>query len=112
MANNQRNTRAEPEYLLKDLRRDFDKRFDSIRAELKKGPEGAEEVERSLFELKTGLEDRIGQMRESIDDARESFDGAVERGRTTIKDRPLLAVGVAVGVGVLIGLFLGSRGKD
>jgi ElaB/YqjD/DUF883 family membrane-anchored ribosome-binding protein len=112
MANTQRNSRADAQYALKDLQRDFDKKFDAIRAELKKGPEAAEDVEKSLFELKTVIEDRIGQMRDSVQNARESFDGAIENGRSTIKDRPLLAVGAAVGVGVLLGLIIGRRGKN
>jgi ElaB/YqjD/DUF883 family membrane-anchored ribosome-binding protein len=105
-----RDSRADAENAVKDLQKDFDRRIDAIRAELKE-PEAAESVERSLFELKTGFEDRISDVRESLANARDNFDGAVAKGRTTIKDRPLMAVGAAVTVGVLIGLIFGSRTK-
>jgi ElaB/YqjD/DUF883 family membrane-anchored ribosome-binding protein len=112
MSKNARNSRADAERAVKDLQKDFDKRIDAIRAELKKGPEAAEAVEKSLFDLKTGFGDRLGDMRESLDNAHDSFDGAVENGRMTIRDRPLMAVGAAVAAGVLIGLIFGRKSKD
>jgi ElaB/YqjD/DUF883 family membrane-anchored ribosome-binding protein len=95
---------------MKDMQRDFDKRIDAIRTELKeKGPEAAESIERSLSDLRTGFEDRLGDVRDSLDNAHERFDDAVETGRSTIQERPLMAVGVAVGVGLLVGLIFGRR---
>jgi ElaB/YqjD/DUF883 family membrane-anchored ribosome-binding protein len=111
MAKNARNTRADAERVVKDLHEDFDQRIDMIREEIKKGPEAAESVERSLIDLRNGFENRLGDMRESLSDARESFDGAVENGRTTIRDRPLTSVGIAVVVGVLVGMIFGRRAK-
>jgi len=110
MAKSARNSRAGLETVVRDMQRDFDKRIDGIKSELKaKGPEAAETIERSLGDLRTGFDEKLSDMRDSLDNAHERFDDAVETSRTTIQERPLMAVGVAVGVGVLIGLIFGRR---
>jgi ElaB/YqjD/DUF883 family membrane-anchored ribosome-binding protein len=110
MARSARNSRAELEIVVRDMQRDFDKRIDGIRSELKtKGPEAAEAIESSLSDLRTGFDERLSYMRDSLDNAHQRFDDTVETGRATIQERPLMAVGVAVGVGVLIGLIFGRR---
>jgi ElaB/YqjD/DUF883 family membrane-anchored ribosome-binding protein len=63
-------------------------------------------------DLKAGLENRLSDMRESLENARESFDDVLETGRTTIQERPLMAVGLALTVGAVIGFLLASTGKD
>jgi ElaB/YqjD/DUF883 family membrane-anchored ribosome-binding protein len=62
--------------------------------------------------LKTGFEDKFGDVRETIENAREGLDDALETGRATIQERPLMAVGVAVVFGVVIGLLVGRKGKN
>jgi ElaB/YqjD/DUF883 family membrane-anchored ribosome-binding protein len=113
MANSASNSRRDTEKAVKDIKRDLDRRIDAITTELKeKGPEGIEAAERSLGDLKAGFEQRLTDMRETIDDAHERFDGAVETGRTTIQERPLMAVGIALAAGVAIGLIFGRRNKN
>jgi ElaB/YqjD/DUF883 family membrane-anchored ribosome-binding protein len=111
MAKNAGYSRADAENAMERLQKDFEKRIDVIREDLKKGPEAAESVERSLFDLKAGFEDRLGDVRESFENARDSFDDAVGKGRSAIKDRPIAAVGIAVVVGVVIGLIFGRTSK-
>jgi ElaB/YqjD/DUF883 family membrane-anchored ribosome-binding protein len=110
MAKGAKNSRADAERAVQEMQKEFEKRIDAIRTELKeKGPEA---VEKSLGELKTGFEGRLDDVRESIENARESLDDVLETGRTTIQERPLMAVGVAVAVGVVIGLLLGRKSKN
>jgi ElaB/YqjD/DUF883 family membrane-anchored ribosome-binding protein len=124
MSTRKKDPTSAAERSLRETRRDFDKRIDEIRAELKeKGPEVAD---KSLGDLKAGLEERLSDLRESyetaretiesaresFDDARESFDDALATGRTTIQERPLMAVGVALAVGVVIGLLFGPKRRD
>ena len=110
MARNERNSRAEAESVIRDMQKDLDKRIDAIRSELKtKGPDAAESIERSLSDMRTGFGERLSDIRDSIDNAHETFDDAVETGRTTIQERPLMAVGAAVAVGLLVGLIFGRR---
>jgi ElaB/YqjD/DUF883 family membrane-anchored ribosome-binding protein len=113
MAKSARNSRTDTEKIIKEMQRDFDRRIDSIRTELKeKGPEATEAVEKSLGDLKEGLEDRLSEISDTIDSARETFGGAVETGRSTIQERPLMAVGIALAAGVVIGLIFGRKNKD
>jgi ElaB/YqjD/DUF883 family membrane-anchored ribosome-binding protein len=113
MANNVSNSRTNVERAVREMQKDLDKGIDAIRTELKelkeKGPEAEEAVERSLSDLKEGFEDRLSDIHDSFDNAREGFDDAVETGRSTIQERPLMAVGIALALGVVIGLTLGRR---
>jgi ElaB/YqjD/DUF883 family membrane-anchored ribosome-binding protein len=110
MAKSAKNPRADAERAVKDMQIEFEKRIDAIRTELKeKGPEA---VEKSLSDLKAGFEDRFGDVRETIENARGRLDDALETGRSTIQERPLMAVGVAVVVGVVIGLLVGRKGRN
>jgi len=110
MAKNERNTRADVETVIRDMQRDLDRRIDVIKSELKeKGPDATESIERSLSEMRTGFGDRLSEMRDGLDKAHESFDDAVQTGRTSIQERPLMAVGAAVVVGVMIGLVFGRK---
>lgn len=112
MANREMHSRSAVERSLREAQRDFDKRIDEIRAELKeKGPEAADQ---SLSDLKVDVADTLREARESFESARESlesahksFDDALETGRTTIQEQPLTAVGVAAAVGIVIGLLFG-----
>lgn len=88
----------------------MDKRIDGLRTELKDKGSG-EAVEKSLDDLRASLEDRLSDMRESLDSAREGLGNAVEKGRTTIQERPLMAVGVALAAGVALGLIFGRRSR-
>jgi ElaB/YqjD/DUF883 family membrane-anchored ribosome-binding protein len=113
MAKTRRNSRTEAESAVNDLQKDLDTRVEMIRTELmEKGPEAAAAVEKSLNDLKDGFEARFDSLRDSIDEARESLDDAVESGRTTIRDQPLMAVGIAVAAGVVIGLLFGRKSKS
>jgi ElaB/YqjD/DUF883 family membrane-anchored ribosome-binding protein len=113
MAKSARDSRNDADRIVNELRADLEKSIDSIRTELReKGPEAVEAAEKSLGDLKTGFENRLSDMRDGIDDAHESFDDAVETGRTRIQERPLMAVGVALAAGVVIGLIFGRRTKN
>jgi ElaB/YqjD/DUF883 family membrane-anchored ribosome-binding protein len=105
------NSRAEAESVIRDMQRDLDKRIDAIRSELKaKGPDATESIERSLSDLRTGIGDRLSDMRDNIDNAHARFDDAVETSRSTIQERPLMAVGVAAAVGIMVGLIFSRKG--
>jgi len=102
MASKQNDLRSAAERTLRETRRDFDKRIDEIRAELKeKGPEAVERVESALNELKADLQSGFDEIHVSIDDE-------LEAGRRQVREHPLLAVGVAVTAGVVIGMLLGK----
>lgn len=110
MAKSAKSSRADADRTIRETQKEFEKRIDAIRTELKE--KSPEMVEKSLNDLKAGFEDRFGDMLETIENAHESLDDALETGRATIKERPLLAVGVAVLVGVMIGMLVGRKGKD
>jgi ElaB/YqjD/DUF883 family membrane-anchored ribosome-binding protein len=113
MANSSRNSINDAERLIRETRRDFDERIDAVRKELReKGPEAIETAERSLGDLKAGFESRLSDVREGIDGVHESFDDAVETGRSSIQERPLIAVGIALAAGVMIGMILGRKKRD
>ena len=110
MAKSAINSRAEAASVIRDMQRDLDKRIDAIRSDLKtKGPDATESIERSLSDLRTGFGDRLNDMRDSLDNAHERFDDAVQTSRTTIQERPLMAVGVAAAVGIMIGLVFSRK---
>jgi ElaB/YqjD/DUF883 family membrane-anchored ribosome-binding protein len=103
MAGKQKDSRSAAERSLREARRDFDKRIDEIRADLKeKGPEAIERVESALNELK-------GDLQSGFDEIHVTVDDEIEAGRREVREHPLLAVGIAVTVGVVIGMLLGRR---
>jgi ElaB/YqjD/DUF883 family membrane-anchored ribosome-binding protein len=109
MGQDRKTSRADTERALKEMQKDFEKRIDAVRTELtEKGPEA---VEKSLNDLKASFEDKFSDMSENLESVRESLDDGVETGRTTIKERPLMAVGFALVFGVAIGLLFG-RSKN
>ncbi len=113
MAKSARNSKAGADRAVREMQKGLEKRIDAIRTELKeKGPEAVVAVEKSLGDLKADLEDRLSDMRASIESTRESFDDAIETGRTAIQERPFEAVGIALAVGVAIGLLFGRKSKD
>jgi ElaB/YqjD/DUF883 family membrane-anchored ribosome-binding protein len=104
LANNEKNLRSAADRSLRETRRDFDKRIDEIRAELKeKGPESVDKIERSLEDLrqdlKEDLQDGYGEIHDRLGDE-------VEYRRREVREHPLLAVGVAVTFGVLVGMIV------
>lgn len=110
IANTMANSARDSGRAVREMQNDMDKRIDAIRTELKeKRPEAGEAIERSLGDLRTSFEERLSEISEGFDNAREGLDSAVETGRATIKDRPLMSVGVAVAAGVIIGLIFGRR---
>ena len=106
MAKTVKKSRADVERVVHEKQKDFETRIDTIRAELVEAPE---QVERSLRDLKAGLEDMFDDVSKSLDSARENIDDAIQTSRETIQERPLIAVAAALAVGVAIGLILGSR---
>ena len=103
MAGKKKDSRSAAERSLREARRDFDKRIDEIRADLKeKGPEAIERVESALNELK-------GDLQSGFDEIHVTVDDEIEAGRREVREHPLLAVGIAVTVGVVIGMLLGRR---
>jgi ElaB/YqjD/DUF883 family membrane-anchored ribosome-binding protein len=113
MTKSTRNSKADAERAVKDLQKDFEKRIDAIRTELKENdPKAAQAVEKSLSDLKAGMEDRLSDLSDSLVYARESFDDALETGRTTIQERPLMAIAIAIAVGVAVGMLLGRKNRD
>ena len=70
---------------------------------------GPEAVDKSLGDVKAGFQNKLGDVLEILEGARESLDDALETGRTTVQERPLVAVGVALAVGVAIGLFFATK---
>lgn len=116
MAKSAKSSRADADRTIRETQKEFEKRIDAIRTELKE--KSPEMVEKSLNDLKAGFEDRFGDMLETIENAHESLDSAreglgnaVEKGRTTIQERPLMAVGVALAAGVALGLIFGRRSR-
>ncbi len=105
MSQRERHSRSAAERSLREARRDFDRRIDEIRAELRE--KGPEKTDKSLMDLKADLEDTLSEARESLESARESYDDALKIGRATIQEQPLTSVGVALAVGVVIGLLFG-----
>ena len=87
---------------LKELKRDFDRRIDELRAEVREG-------------RRSGGEETLDLLREDFErvlsDLRQELDESVEPGREAIRKRPFVALGVAVGVGVLLGILLGRKSK-
>jgi ElaB/YqjD/DUF883 family membrane-anchored ribosome-binding protein len=110
MAKSAKNSRADAERAVRGLQNEFEKRIDEIRIELKEN--GPEAVEKSLDDLKARFEDEFGEVRDTMQKAREGLDDTLEIGRSTIRERPLMAVGVAVVVGVVIGLLLNRKGRN
>ncbi|MDA4117983.1 MAG: hypothetical protein OK455_06530 [Thaumarchaeota archaeon] len=105
MAKNAKTSRMHAERTIHEMQKDFEKRIDAIRAELtEKGPEA---VEKSLGELKASFDERFDDMRANLESVHGSLDDAVEMGRTTIQEQPLMAVGMALAFGVAIGLLFG-----
>lgn len=103
MASKQNDSRSAAERSLRETRRDFDKRIDEIRAELReKGPEAVVRVENALNELK-------GDLQSGFDEIHVRVDDELETGRKEVREHPLLAVGIAVTAGVVIGMLLGRR---
>jgi ElaB/YqjD/DUF883 family membrane-anchored ribosome-binding protein len=89
---------------LRETRRDFDKRIDEIRAELKQnGPGAVEQAEMSLSDLK---EDMQRSFEDHYDALHERFEEKLEDGRREVRKQPLLAVGVAVMAGLIVGMLL------
>jgi ElaB/YqjD/DUF883 family membrane-anchored ribosome-binding protein len=87
---------------LKELKRDFDRRIDELRAEVREGRRsGGEE---SLDLLKDDLERMLSDLRHQLDES-------VEPGREAVREKPFVALGIALGVGVLLGIFLGRKSK-
>jgi ElaB/YqjD/DUF883 family membrane-anchored ribosome-binding protein len=105
LANREKDMRNATEKSMREVRRDFNKRIDEIRAELKeRGPEAVEKVERSLDDLKEDLQ-------ESLAEINGRYEDKLEMGREEIREHPLLAVGFAVMTGLLVGMIL-EKSKD
>ncbi len=91
---------------VKDTPGDLEKGIVGIISLLKnEGPEAVAKAEESLRELNEDLKNRLGDIRDSIDDT-------LETGRKGIREYPLLAVGLAAGVGIIIGMLLGRNSND
>jgi ElaB/YqjD/DUF883 family membrane-anchored ribosome-binding protein len=92
---------------IKELKRDFERRIEDIRAEAGEGVSGA--VDESIDFLKKELEQGLSSLRRQIDET-------VEPGREAIRERPFSSMGAALGAGViagvLLGVFLGRKSKD
>jgi ElaB/YqjD/DUF883 family membrane-anchored ribosome-binding protein len=105
LANKERQLRNAAEHSIRETRRDFDKRIDEIRSELReRGPEVVEKVESSLNELKRDLQNDFDAIHGSLDDE-------LETRREQVREHPLLAVGIAVMGGIIVGMLLGKN-KD
>jgi len=103
MASKQKDSRSAAERTLRETRRDFNKRIDEIRAELKeKGPEAVKRVESALNELREDIQSGFDEIHVEVDEE-------LETGRREVREHPLLAVGIAVTAGVVIGMLLERR---
>jgi hypothetical protein len=89
---------------LDELKREFERRIREIRTELREGARGAPADEHVDY-LRKDLGDLSLDLRQLLDDA-------LEPGRDIIRERPFLALGLALGVGVLFGVLLGRKGKE
>jgi ElaB/YqjD/DUF883 family membrane-anchored ribosome-binding protein len=106
LASRDKDLRTAAERSIRETRKDFDKKIDEIRGDLKEGgTEAVQKAERALNELKEDLESSFGQIH-------ERFEEGLETGRSTVREHPLLSVGIAVGVGVIIGMLLERKGRD
>ena len=87
---------------LKELKRDFDRRIDEIRAEVREGrrSEGEESLDLLRDDLERMLSDLGHELVESMEPAREA-----------VRKKPFVALGIALGVGVLLGIILGRKSK-
>lgn len=86
---------------IEQLRSDLGSLFEAV---LDAGGEKAEEAESTVREE---LTERLEQLRDSIAQAKERGEQAVESAQHTIEERPLISVLVAFGVGLLAGKFIG-----
>lgn len=86
---------------IKSMRNDVEQKIGNIMSDLQqKGPEAVARAEQALGDLREDLQDRLTDIHDTLDES-------VETGRQQIRERPLLAIGVAVGVGVVLGMLLG-----
>jgi ElaB/YqjD/DUF883 family membrane-anchored ribosome-binding protein len=106
LINRNGDSRNAVERSLRETRKEFDRRVEEVRAELKEiVPEAAEKVEESLNDLKKDLVKGFDNMLHG------RFEENLETGREKIREHPLLTVGIAVAGGVLVGMLLG-KSKD
>lgn len=94
--------RERTERFMRQTRRDFDRRIDEIRGQLKeKGPEAIERAQKSLEELREDMRNEW--------ETHERFHEEVAIGRREVREHPLLAVGLAVTFGLVLGVLLGRH---
>jgi len=77
------------------------------------GAQGKEKLIENKKRLEHALKTLRGEAKEKFDETyefvREHGKECVEKGRQQIEERPLTAVGIALGVGVLLGLLIRRR---
>ena len=88
---------------IRELRRDFERRLHDVRASLDQSENASAEEALSLFRKE--FEHRLTDLREELDDS-------IESGRSAIRERPFIALGVALAAGVLLGALLGRKSRD
>ena len=76
--------KASWEDAIKDLRKEFERRFDEARA-------------KSV---------------ESMESGKKAFEDSMENGRKVVQEHPFLALGVTLTLGILLGALLGRKSRD
>ena len=105
LAKQEKDSETTAEESLKRIRRDFDKRIDEIKRDLReKEPKSVKEFEEILDGLRENVEGRMGEARETVDEQ-------LEMGRKEIKKHPLMAVLIAVLVGLIMGMLFGRDSR-
>jgi ElaB/YqjD/DUF883 family membrane-anchored ribosome-binding protein len=99
-----RKSKAEVDRAVRDTEKGLKKKIHAIKSELnEKGPDAAE---KSLSGLRAILEDDLDIAHEDFEKAHDSFDDMLESGVETIREKPLISIGVALAVGILLGALL------
>ena len=99
-------SRDEWEEATREMRKDFDKRFNDMEKLLRKN------LAREQEEIEEGEGLNIDALRDNIMAARTRVAGAVKKGDKAVSDHPLLIVGGALAIGVLIGALAASKSRE
>ena len=90
---------------IKEIKAEYDKKFEDIQKELNKALKGGKRVLEGDDDMMSDLKDRLEMTRSHAVDLLES-------GEDLVKAHPVLVVGGAMLVGILLGALLGRKSND